>query len=572
MKNKLGIIFILISGCFWGTAGIFVRILGECKISSMEIVFLRVLFSAVILSVIIAFYNRTLFKIKIKDIYLFAASGILSIVLFNYCYYRTIALSTLSVAAILLYTAPFFVIIISTIFFKEKITFKKIACFIFAFLGCALVSGFFSSANRISPKCLMFGLLTGFGYSLYTVFGNLLLKKGYNSLTVNFYTFVFATLGTLPFLNLRNIKNVAFSNEKVLTVAFLMAVINTVLPYFFYTKGLKTVESSKAPIIAMIEPVTATVLGVLIYGEKLNMQTFAGIVIVIASVAVLNMQTKNMLKIKAFAKINLTLDICGKRQDGYHLLDTVMQSVSVFDKITLKKSDKITVKCSDDDINDKNNIAFIAAKTFFDKTGVSGGCNITIKKNIPKAAGMGGGSADAAAVILGLNKLYGTNLSEDMLIEIALLVGADVPFCLFGGTARVKGIGEKIQKMPFLCGYYLVAVKNGYKKSTAEMYKKIDSEPLKLPQTEDFLQSLCKENLSFTKYIGNAFLNVNETTDISEIFKKTNPLAFSLSGSGPSVFGIYKDKSDALKAVKILKSNNLNPFIAKPVQSGIIID
>ena len=167
----------------------------------MQIVFFRAFFSAVVLAILILFKNKNLFKVKLKDLWLFISAGIFSIVLFNFSYYKTMALTSLSVAAVLLYTAPIFVCVLSVILFREKVTFNKLFALLIAFVGCCFVSGAFSKGQTISVIALVFGLLTGFGYSLYTIFSQLLINKKYNTLTITFYTFLFAAVGSLVFVN-----------------------------------------------------------------------------------------------------------------------------------------------------------------------------------------------------------------------------------------------------------------------------------------------------------------------------------------------------------------------------------
>ena len=148
------------------------------------------------------------------------------------------------------------------------------------------------------------------------------------------------------------------------------------------------------------------------------------------------------MKIKAFAKVNLSLDVTGKRADGYHTLSSVFQSVSLSDIVEIKKADSISVKCSDTSLNGEDNLCNTAAVKFFEAAKIQGGAEIFIEKHIPLAAGLGGGSTDAGAVLKGLNELYGKPLSEQKLLEIALSLGADVPFCMVGGTKLCEGIGE----------------------------------------------------------------------------------------------------------------------------------
>ncbi len=278
------------------------------------------------------------------------------------------------------------------------------------------------------------------------------------------------------------------------------------------------------------------------------------------------------MKLIANAKINFTLDIKGKREDGYHLLDSVMQSVSLSDTVTLEKSDNITVSCSDGEISGESNIAFKAAKTFFDFTKISGGVDIYIEKNIPKAAGLGGGSADAAAVIVGLDKLYKTNLSIENLCKIGLKVGADVPFCIVGATARVKGIGEVLEPLPKFPQRYLVIVKNGEKLSTKAMYESIDSKSEISCYTDKFIENhLNGQADEALKNCGNAFEAVCKTDNIRKLSLKYNPLCVGLSGSGPSVYVAFENKEDAQKLSDELTLLGFKPNIASTVNYGIKI-
>ncbi len=293
-KKKFDVWLIIAAACFWGTAGIYVRSLAKFNVSNMMTVFLRSLFTVLILTLIVLFKDPKLFRINPKDIWLFVVTGIFSIVMFNYCYYKTMSLSSLSVAAVLLYTSPFFVIAISVPLFKEKFTLKKAVACVVAFIGCLLVSGLSSSGFSITPTCLVFGLLTGFGYALYTIFSEILLKRGYPSITITFYTFLFAFLGTIPLLGqeLGKLVEDPFSVVPVgaLPIAVAMAAFNTVLPYLLYTSGLKTVAPDRAQIIATVEPVMATVIGLTIFHEFPKWTGWLGIVLVIGSVVFLNLK------------------------------------------------------------------------------------------------------------------------------------------------------------------------------------------------------------------------------------------------------------------------------------------
>ena len=279
------------------------------------------------------------------------------------------------------------------------------------------------------------------------------------------------------------------------------------------------------------------------------------------------------MKLKANAKINLTLDIIGKRADGYHVIDSVFQSISLCDEVCVEKDNELSVECSDNTICDNSNIAYKAAEKFFEYTGLDGGVHITIKKQIPLASGMGGGSADAAAVIVALDKLYETNLSQDELCKIGLLVGADVPFCIVGGTARVGGIGEQMSALPDMPDCAILIIKHGKKLSTADMYKKVDAYPQTAFYTEVVANALKKGDLdAVCKNVFNAFSDVCDNSELINNIKFTNPLAVSLSGSGPTVFAIYGSVSDAQQASNVLTNKGYSPIIATAAKSGVTIE
>ena len=259
----------------------------------------------------------------------------------------------------------------------------------------------------------------------------------------------------------------------------------------------------------------------------------------------------------AYAKINLTLDIVGKREDGYHLIDSVFQSVGLFDVLEINKSDEIRVHCGK--IEQKDTIAFTAAKEFFNFTGIKGGAEINIEKHIPLLSGLGGGSADAAVVIVSLDRLYKTELTKKELIKIALKCGADVPFFIYGGTGRVRGIGEEIEPLPDIKGYYAVLVKSGEKKSTKDMYQKLDSMPQQNSKTQSFLDARDEEKFRF---LGNAFLALAGDRDVITSLISQNPMGVSVSGSGPTHFAIFSSEAAAEKAAENLKNSGYKPIVA----------
>lgn len=269
------------------------------------------------------------------------------------------------------------------------------------------------------------------------------------------------------------------------------------------------------------------------------------------------------LVLNAKAKINLYLDVTGKRADGYHLLETVMHTVSLCDTVTLTKTGRsgIEISCSDPLIpcNEKN-IAYKCAAAFFDKTGISSrGVSINIIKRIPSQAGMGGGSADGAAVLIGLDRLFETGLSEGELISIGARIGADIPFCIKGGCGYCTGIGEIIEPLPAICGYVLIG-KGKAGISTAEAFGKIDSlgSGIGIPGIKKIFGnvSLLIDIAPFCRNIFDDVTSLEEVTDIKRIMTENGAVCSAMTGSGSAVFGLYESENAAKKAQEVLKQKN----------------
>lgn len=278
------------------------------------------------------------------------------------------------------------------------------------------------------------------------------------------------------------------------------------------------------------------------------------------------------IKLKANAKINLVLAITGVLDNGYHSIDTVMQTVSLYDNVSISKSDNIVVLC-DSIVDQEENIAFKAAKLFFEYTKIPFGAKIELQKNIPMAAGLGGGSADAAAVLIGLNRLYEANLSEKELCKLALKLGADVPFFISGGTKRAQGIGEKLTPVANLKNCAFVIVKEGSKLSTKEMYSKLDTTNYQNPSVDNVVKAIENTDIKLLcENIGNCFSAIYDNEDIISKIKLTNPLGVCLSGSGPSVFAVYENYDKALNSANFLRGMGMNAFAALPTDKGIEIE
>lgn len=273
------------------------------------------------------------------------------------------------------------------------------------------------------------------------------------------------------------------------------------------------------------------------------------------------------MKVKAFAKINLTLDIIGKRSDGYHLLDMIMQTVDLCDllDIELNDSGKISVSSSDSVLGGENDITYKAAELFFETAGIKSGVTINIEKHIPVAAGLGGGSSDAAAVVKTLNRLFNNPLSMSKLEEICIKLGSDVPYFLYGGTVRVGGAGEKFEPLPNFPDCFIVIAKNGIKASTGEIYRKIDSyEHLSHPETEKAVSAIKAGDLySAAAVIKNAFDVIWDNSELYGIFRKYGAVSHAVCGSGPSVFAVFDNQANAQKAIELL--GDIEAYLTRPV-------
>ena len=272
---------IILAGCLWGLMGIFVRLFNEWGLGSIEISECRSVFTALILMIYIFITDRNSLKIRFKDIWCFVGTGILSILFFNYCYFYTIEKTTLSFAAILLYTAPIFVMLMSALLFKEKITGRKIVALVLAVTGCALVSEIFSGSLNFAPKYFVVGIGAGIGYALYSIFSRYGIMRGYSPLTITVYTFLFSALGGGFLTDFESVGRVFGSNGGRYLVVAVYALITTILPYILYTMGLKKVENSKASVVVSVEPVTATVVGIILFGEFPSIWGISGIVLIL---------------------------------------------------------------------------------------------------------------------------------------------------------------------------------------------------------------------------------------------------------------------------------------------------
>ena len=290
----------------------------------------------------------------------------------------------------------------------------------------------------------------------------------------------------------------------------------------------------------------------------------------------------NSIQLKSRAKINLSIDVLGKREDGYHLVEMIMQTIDLFDKIKIfsLKEDTIIIESNSLDIPlDSANIVYKAADLIKKQYNIKEGVKIIIEKNIPIAAGMAGGSSNAAAVLVGLNQLWQLNLSENKLKELGLKLGADVPFCIGGQTALAENIGEKLTKIDGLSeNIFILVCKPELFVSTKEIYEEIDSKIIEKRPNNKLLIQLLKEN-KIQQIADNMYNVLEEVTrekypvikEIEKIMMENDALGSMMSGSGPTVFGLYRNREDAENCKNKLLKKFSQVYIVKSHNKGVEI-
>jgi len=286
-KNSL---FVLSAGALWGLLGVFSRLLGAAGFDSGGVLIVRCGIAALCFGVTLLVRDPGIFKVRLRDFWCFFGAGICSLLLFMYCYVNTIAMTSLSTAAILLYTAPSMVMLMSLAIFKERLTATKVLALLMAFAGCCLVSGLGDGEGALSALGVAYGLLSGFGYALYSIFARLAMDRGYNSLTVNFYSCLLAALGAALVWGPAETVRLMFAGWENFLLCLASGVVTCYLPYLLYTRGLAGMEAGRASIMASVEPVVATIAGMVIFDEKLTPSGGLGIALVLAAIAILNLK------------------------------------------------------------------------------------------------------------------------------------------------------------------------------------------------------------------------------------------------------------------------------------------
>lgn len=280
-----------------------------------------------------------------------------------------------------------------------------------------------------------------------------------------------------------------------------------------------------------------------------------------------------MLTLRAHAKINLSLDIVGKRENGYHDLCSVMQSIRLADEVTLRRSKDITVKTDLHFLpSDDRNIAWKAARLFFDEIGSDDGISIHIRKKIPVGGGLGGGSADAAAVLMGLNRLYGFPVSFARLLEIGLSCGADIPFCMTGGTCLAEGLGEILTPLPSLSHCHILLLRPKFPLSTKKIFSLVEIDKIKRhPDTEAIVNALrCRNTQGAISGLYNTleeFVPRPEIAEYKALLLEAGADTALMTGSGSVVYGIFRNLEKATLAKDLFTKHGLRPCLTTPIAS-----
>lgn len=291
MNKKFATLLVILAGALWGIISIFVNMLKGFGFSSVEISFMRVLSCAVLMLLFLLIYDKNLLKINIKDIWMFVGTGIVSLTLFSYCYFTTIVNVEASIAVSLLYTSPIFVMLFSAVLFKEKITAKKIIGIVLTVLGCALISGMLGSGANMGIKALLIGIGAGLFYALYSIFGRYATAK-YHALTITFYTFVFATIGFLFIVKPVNTARLLISSPRAIIVVIVSGILCGILPYIFYTAGLKQLDTTVAGVLVAVEPLVGCIVGIIGFKESSNALKLIGIALILSSIIILSIEHK----------------------------------------------------------------------------------------------------------------------------------------------------------------------------------------------------------------------------------------------------------------------------------------
>lgn len=286
----LGGLLVIIAGCLWGCTGLFVGGVNAAGIAAMEIVELRGILTALVMLPVMLAIDPKLLRIRLKDLWCFIGSGVLSVLFFNFCYYNTITTSGMAIAAVLLYTSPIFVMLMSLLLFRERMTARKVTSLLLTVVGCVLVSGILTEGGTFTAGGLLMGIGAGFGYALYSIFSRYAIQRGYHPMTITFYTFLLSAVGGAFFTDFELIATSSATYGWDLWLPLVAyVVVGTVGAYLLYTAGLKYIDNSKASVMAAVEPACATLLQIVVQHKFPDAFTMVGIVLVLGAIVWLNL-------------------------------------------------------------------------------------------------------------------------------------------------------------------------------------------------------------------------------------------------------------------------------------------
>lgn len=283
MKDKLKYLYVVAAGSLWGIISLFLKPMLNLGFSQIQTVTLRCLIAAAVLGVYMLIKDKSLFRFKLRDIWCFLGTGLVSLMFFSICYFYSMTYNGVCVAVILLYTSPVFVMLLSLPLFKEKITYKKLIAVVLTVAGCVFVSGA-AGGQSIGFVGIVLGICSGLGYALYSIFSRYALQRNYNSMTISFYTFLFCGLGCLPFAS--PVSMALSLSPKAVLYSLGLGVVCCVMPYILYTKGLEYVDNTRASVIVAVEPVVASLIGVFVYNESVTAVKLLGVALVLSAVVI----------------------------------------------------------------------------------------------------------------------------------------------------------------------------------------------------------------------------------------------------------------------------------------------
>lgn len=296
MKNKISTLLPIIAGALWGSVGVFVRGFTNGNIDNVSILVMRVLFAAIMMFVFIAIKDKSLLKINLKDVWVFACGGIVAMFGMNFCYNNAINSLSLSLAGVLLALSPVFVMFLAAILFKEKITARSIVCMIFALIGCTMASGVIGGGEiAFSTSGILFGIAAAFFYGLTSIFSKIAMEKGYHALTMTFYSMLILAIVLLPFADWKLVgEYVMVSPANNIIFILMHSLCTAVLPYLLYNLALSNVDASLASIlVAGAEPLAAMIFGIIFFAEMPSVVSILGLVVTIVALTILVIKPNN---------------------------------------------------------------------------------------------------------------------------------------------------------------------------------------------------------------------------------------------------------------------------------------